>query len=124
MTGYAGERFGTVPEYLWARTPECAVLRRRDNSKWYALIMNIPRKYIGLEGDEITDILNVKCDQLMLGSLLQTEGFFPAYHMNKNSWISILLDGTVPERTIFRLIDMSYELAGGKKTRKGNAENK
>mgnify|MGYP002554662185 CR=1 FL=1 len=59
---------------------------------------------------EVVDILNVKCDPRMVGSLLGTTGFLPAYHMNKDKWISILLDGSVSKEEIFPLIDESYNL--------------
>lgn len=38
------------------------------------------------------------------------EGFFPAYHMNKENWISILLDGTVSADEIKPLLELSYQL--------------
>lgn len=112
---YVKENYGTDPEYLWEKTPEYAVLRRGDNSKWYAAVMNIPKRYLGIDSDEITDIINVKCDKLMLGSLLTEEGFYPAWHMNKNCWITAMLDGTVSESMIFMLTDMSFKLAGKKR---------
>ncbi len=38
---YIREKFNTVPDYPWAKSPECAVLRHKDSGKWYGLIMNI-----------------------------------------------------------------------------------
>lgn len=107
---YVKEKFGTEPEYLWAKFPNYAVLRNPSSSKWYAIIMDIKKQTLGLKGEEFVDILNVKCDPLMIGSLLDTEGYLPAYHMNKNNWVTILLDGSVPEKQIFSLIDLSYEM--------------
>jgi len=34
----------------------------------------------------------------------------PGYHMNKNHWNTIILDGTVPDKEIFSWIDHSYDL--------------
>lgn len=43
----------------------------------------------------------------------------PAYHMNKENWNSIILDGTVPEEDIKRMIAESYQLVRPKtKTQK------
>lgn len=56
------------------------------------------------------DVLNIKCDPMMIGSLRMKEGFFPAYHMNKENWISILLDGTVSADEIKPLLELSYQL--------------
>lgn len=57
---YANKKFGNIPEYLWFRFPQFAVLRHTDNGKWYAIIMDVPREKLGLAGSEKVDILNVK----------------------------------------------------------------
>ena len=112
---YAKEKFGTNPEYLWTKFPNYAVLRNSENSKWYAIIMNIPKRHLGLKGEEYIDILDVKCDPILIGSLLSNKGYFPGYHMNKANWITLLLDGAVPKDDVFNLIDLSYELTANKK---------
>lgn len=111
---YAKEKFNTDPEYLWIKSPNSAILRHCDNSKWYALITNISKKKLGMTEEEFTDILNVKCDPLLICSLLNDKGFFPAYHMNKKNWITILLDGSVSEDKIFKLLASSFELTNKK----------
>lgn len=110
---FAAETYQTKPEHLWQRMPEAAVLRH-PNGKWYGLVMPVPRDRFGLPEDAVSDVLNVKCDPLMLGSVLLQKGFFPAYHMNKSSWISILLDGTVPLARVTAALQMSYALVSGK----------
>ena len=52
-------------------------------------------------------ILNVKCDPMLAGALRAQEGFHPAYHMNKEKWLTIRLDGSVPDAEIEKLIDLS-----------------
>ena len=113
---YAAENFGTTPEYLWKSTPDAAVLRHRENGKWYGLLTDIPAEKLGLPSGRTVHILNVKCSPLETGSLLQKAGIFPAYHMNKTHWNSIILDGTVPVEDIKRMIGESYDLTKGKKT--------
>lgn len=108
---YAAENFGTTPEYLWKRTPDAAVLRHRENGKWYGLLMEIPAEKLGLPADRTVHILNVKCSPLETGSLLQKAGIFPAYHMNKTHWVTVLLDGTLPEPELFWLLQESYSLS-------------
>lgn len=112
---YANERFGDTPEYLWNKFPDYAVLRNKNNSKWYAVIMNIPKNRLNIKEDGNADIIDVKCSPLIIGTLLDKEGFFPAYHMNKENWITIILDGTVSENEIYSLIDVSYEITKNKK---------
>lgn len=109
---YVKKQYGTVPEYLWKESPESAVLRH-PNGKWYAVLMQVEKSRLGLEGDTKVDIIDVKCDPDMVGLLTQTYGFLPGYHMNKKYWITMLLDGTVSEAKILDFLDMSYDLIDG-----------
>ena len=79
--------------------------------------MDLPKSKLGLQGVELLDVVNFKCDPLLIGSLREEPGFFPAYHMNKDSWITVALDGSVPDDKIKMLLDMSYQ-ATVSKTRK------
>jgi predicted DNA-binding protein (MmcQ/YjbR family) len=110
ILSYVSQQYGTEPEYLWAKTPDCAVIRHRGNRKWYGIIMNVPRKTLGLPGEGIIDIINVKCSPAVREILLGEGRALPAYHMNKQHWISLPLDGSLVLETIFSLIDESYEL--------------
>ena len=107
--------YGTGPEHLWAQYPTYSVFRHPLSRKWYAIIMDIPKSRLGLEGDEPVTVLNLKCSPLMVGSLLSEPGFFPAYHMNKTSWISILLDGSVPDEKGVPLLELSYDSVAPKR---------
>ena len=109
---YVKKQYGTIPEYLWSSSPDSAVLRHQ-NGKWYAVIMNVERSKLGLDGDDTVEIMDVKCDPEMTGMIIQTYGFLPGYHMNKQHWITILLDGTVGESKILDFLDMSYDLIDG-----------
>ncbi len=107
--------FQTTPEYPWAKLPNYAVLRHNDNRKWYGLIADVTKDKLGLHSTETIDILNIKVDPILSGSLREEDGIFPAYHMNKGSWISILLDGTVDKDKIFFLLSISFDLTSAKK---------
>ena len=72
--------------------------------------MNVPRKTLGLPGEGRINILNVKCTPVIREILLSEGRALPAYHMNKQNWISLPLDGSVEAETIFSLIDESYDL--------------
>ena len=106
---YARETLGTQAEYLFASSPDCAVLRCRANRKWYGIIMRVGRDKLVRGGEGDVDILNVKCDPMMRASLLRKAGFFPAYHMNKTHWITMLLDGTVSVEELTGCLAMSYD---------------
>lgn len=119
VLAFAEERFGTKPEYLWSRTPDSGVLRC-GNGKWYAVIMDVDGRKVGLSEAGKVDVLNIKCSPMMTGSLLSVKGIVPAYHMNKESWVSIRLDGSVDIEQISSLLEMSHEIvcnAGGKISR-------
>ena len=80
---YIEDFYGTEPEYLWAKYPTYAVFRHSASRKWFAAVMELSRDKPGLPGGGCVDILNVKCDSVLIGSLLAEAGFFPAYHMKK-----------------------------------------
>lgn len=107
------QQYDTEPENPW--NDWNAVLRHKENNKWYGLIMEVSLDKFGLNSEAMVDVLNVKCDPILIGSLRTQPGFFPAYHMNKDKWISILLDGSAPEDEIKNLLALSYELTGKKK---------
>jgi len=115
---YVEREYGTIPDYPWDSEPNYAVLRHADNKKWYGLVFNAPSSKLGLGGVGMTDILNIKCDPILSGSLRLEKGFRPGYHMNHESWLTILLDGTVEAERIFPLLDMSYELTAKRKKKK------
>ena len=100
------EVYGTEPDYPW--NDGNAVLRHSENQKRYAVILEVNTKKLGLSDERMTDVVNVKCDPALVGSLRNKAGYFPAYHMNKENWISILLDGSVPMDEIQELVALSY----------------
>ena len=109
------DRYGAEPEYLWVKYPNTAAFRHPAGKKWFALITEAARNKLGLADERMADIINVKLDPIMIGSLLSEAGFCPAYHMNKSSWISILLDDTIPDDRIIQLVDLSYEAVAPKR---------
>ena len=123
LEAYILNHYSTEPDYPWADTPRAAVFRHAGNRKWFALMMEVPRDKLGLPGTEKFDIVNFKCDPILIASLRGETGIFPAYHMNKASWITAALDGSVPVETIELLLDVSYELTKPK-TRKKAANRK
>ncbi len=109
--------YSADPEYLWQDTPRSAVFRHSDNQKWFGALLEVSGRKIGLNTDAVVDILDVKCDPMLIGSLLEKPGYFPAYHMNKKHWLTVLLDGALPEEELRFLLDMSYELTAPKRVK-------
>lgn len=112
---YIFDTYGVKKESPWADDPESVIFRHRLNRKWFAIIMRIPRKRLGLADEEEADVMNVKCYPELIESLRFSDGFFPAYHMNKTHWISVLLDENADKERIKTLLDISYELTKGGK---------
>ena len=110
ILNYAFSTYGTEPEYPWESSPDNAVLRNMMSGKWYAIVMRVKRQILGLDGEGFIDVMNVKCDPILVGSLRLKNGFLPAYHMNKANWLTVSLDGSVPTERIKMLLDMSYRL--------------
>ena len=118
LEAYILNHYSTAPDYPWADTPRAAVFRHTGNRKWFALLMEVPRDKLGLAGTKKLDIVNFNCDPILISSLRGETGIFPAYHMNKASWITAALDDSVPAETIELLLDVSYELTKPKPHRK------
>ncbi|PWL44263.1 MmcQ/YjbR family DNA-binding protein [Christensenella sp. MSJ-20] len=111
---YIAGTYGVEPDFPWARFPNHMVFRHEQNRKWFALLMSIPGSKLGIPGDQTVDILNLKCDPLLTGSLRREPGFYPAYHMNKETWITAALDGSAEEERIKQLLHMSFYLTAPK----------
>ena len=74
---YVKKKYKATPEYLWRRYPNYVVFRHSDNNKWFGIIMDVPRKKLGLDGDECVDILNVNVQDTFLHfMLIQQNGYF------------------------------------------------
>lgn len=85
--------------------------------------MKVGRDKLGLPHPGEVDVLNVKCDPILIGSYRTQDGFFPAYHMNKENWLSIVLDEPKLDDSIKELVILSYSLTAPKKRkRKTDAE--
>ncbi|MBQ6109963.1 MAG: MmcQ/YjbR family DNA-binding protein [Alphaproteobacteria bacterium] len=94
----------------WRNDPEFVVVRHPDNKKWFGLIMPVPRKKLKLSGNGSVDVINLKTDPIVIGGFKNQNGILPAWHMNKSTWCSVVLDGTVPISDIQFLINVSFDL--------------
>ncbi|MDY4165989.1 MULTISPECIES: MmcQ/YjbR family DNA-binding protein [Eubacteriales] len=108
------ENYNAERDFPWLKYPNYEVFRHNNNQKWFALIMDVPKNKIGLQGTGLIDVVNFKCDTLLIGSLRCEPGFFPAYHMNKESWITVALDGSVSDDKIKMLLSESYDATAPK----------
>ena len=72
------ETYPASADRLWLQYPNYEVFRHSSNQKWVAVIMDLPKSKLGLQGEERIDAVNLKCGPILAGSLLMENGFFPA----------------------------------------------
>lgn len=108
---YVREKYGDELEFLWKKSPNNAIWRRKDTTKWYGAILTISRNKLGIDSDEIVEILNLRIHPEELEALLKSGNYYPGWHMNKKRWCTIILDSSVSTDEICRRIDESHSLA-------------
>ena len=109
------ERLNTEPDYPFAGDFVTAVFRRKDNLKWFAIVMTVEAQKLGVGAFGELDIVNLKCEEDDLKELIDRESILPAYHMNKKRWISVILDEQDDlDETIIELTQKSYKLTAPK----------
>ena len=106
---YCRGAYGTSPDYPFDDWMESAVLRHADNKKWYAIVLRVSRRKFGFDSDEVIDVVNLKLTAEMVGSFGVADGVYPAYHMNKLHWISVLLPD-VADDTVQFLVKVSFQI--------------
>lgn len=116
---YCLNTYGTSPDYPFDEDFETAVLRHSDNRKWYAIVMRVSRQKFDFDSDEVIDVVNLKLPLEMFGSFGSADGVYPAYHMNKLHWISVLLPDAADALIQF-LVNVSYEATKDKRKHRNN----
>lgn len=104
--------YGDKAEYLFEHD-DTAIFRKGTKKKWYAVVMNISKRKLGIDSDDKFYVLNIKLNPNEIALLVDYKGYFPAYHMNKKHWCSITLDETLCDDEIFFRITQSYALVKG-----------
>jgi predicted DNA-binding protein (MmcQ/YjbR family) len=97
-------------DHPFSKFPEYQVFRHEKSGKWFGLVMTVERDKLGLSGEGEIEIIDVKADPEEISILVHAPGYLPGYHMNKNHWIAILLDGSVADEQIFQMLENSYQL--------------
>ena len=118
---YCLDTYGTAADYPFDEDFETAVFRHANTRKWYAIMMRVSRRKFGFDSDECIDVVNLKLPIEMFGSFQAADGVYPAYHMNKTHWISVLLPDVQEELLAF-LVGASFEATREKKQKKTSEE--
>ena len=108
LIDFIKDYYGVTGDNPWQ--DDNIVFRHKHNKKWFALVMDIPKCKLGLSEEGSVSAVNLKCDTMLIGTLTQEKGIFKGYHMNKNHWITVCLDGSVEEERVKYLVDLSFDL--------------
>ncbi len=114
VVSYIGSRYGAAPEFLWEKTPDNAIFRDAASGKWYAALLTVAKRRVGLDEDGEAEVLNLKDTPERVTELLRQEGILPAYHMNKKHWYTVRLDGSIATEQIYQFIDNSHGAVRGR----------
>lgn len=107
---YIIHKYHDYPEFLWDKYPFFGIFRSKVNNKWYGIIMNVSFRKLGINSDKEVEVINIKVGSNDIHELLNIEGIYPGYHMNKKSWVSIVLNNTLSDEEIIKYLDKSYDL--------------
>ena len=109
---FVKEKYGIEAEYLFEDSPNVAVFRKKENKKWFVVVMKIDWKKLNVSNEGDVEIINLKVPPEEVKKLIEREDIYPAYHMNKKHWVSVCLNRTVLDSEVFNLIVKSYECSG------------
>ena len=74
--------------------------------------MKVKYRQLGLSGDEEVRVVNIKADENEIQKLIDRKSIFPAWHMNKKHWITVLLTAATDFEKLCELTEKSYALVG------------
>ena len=121
LAKFLAQEFSDQADHPFEKEP--SYLSFRVDGKWYALFFPLKGEKLGLDGEkaELTyDVVNLKVNPTQMDKLLKMDGVFPSYHMSKKTWVSLVLDETLPDQTIFELLSESRSLVAPKHLRKAS----
>lgn len=75
------------------------------------LVYKVMGKIFALTGlNNIQFAINLKCEQEYMQELRSRYAAVqPGYHMNKQHWNTVIVDGSIPNKEILAMVDHSYE---------------
>lgn len=111
---YASEVYDKAPETPFKKLPTYYVMKTSRKNKWYAVFIDITYDKLGVKCKDTIHIVNVKNHPEKIKNLIDYKQFFPAYHMNKKYWITVVLNKSTDVGLLKSLIDESYSIIENK----------
>lgn len=107
---YIKSKYGDEPEFLWDKFPTASAIRRKDNKKWYAVLQLVNLQKLGIDKNQMQEIV------VFRGSpdMVDNKNIFVGFHMNKKYWVSMILNENTDFELIKKCIDNSYILSANK----------
>ena len=109
LTAYVKKKYNVLPDYPWAKYPDYQVFRHKGSGKWFCLKMQVSGDKLGKEDTDLIDVINVKADPEFIRFVAGDHGFYPAYHMSKKHWVTIVLS-EVGDKEIIAALDTSFAM--------------
>ena len=108
---YIKDKYNSDLEFLWEKYDNDAVARNKINDKWFLALLTVKKNRFGDFNDDYVEVIDLRYQKDSIDDLIDNKKVYPGYHMNKNSWITIKLDGSINIEKIYELIDNSYNLS-------------
>ena len=111
---YIKDKYNDDLEFLWEKFVDNGIWRNKKNKKWYAALLTVKATYFDIDSNDIVEVIDLRYEKGKTSDIIDNKKVFPGYHMNKSSWITIKLDGTMDNLELFKLIDNSYNIINDK----------
>ena len=111
MIEFVRSTYGDELEFLWKKFTDNAVWRRKDSKKWYGAVLTVCKNKLGINSDEVVEIIDLRIKPEHMEEILSNENYYPGWHMNKKHWFTVILDDSVADEELFNHIKTSYEIA-------------
>lgn len=115
ITNLIKQKYGDEPEFLWEQFDGSAIFRNKNSNKWYAAILNVEGSKIAKHKKGTIEVIDLKLSPEHAANITQQQHYYKGYHMNKKFWISIILDNSVSDAEIMKLIEESYSFTEKRK---------
>lgn len=109
---FIAQEYGVKPDYLWDGDYISAALRHPDTKRWFGVLMRVPATKLNIDNEGDADILDIKLDPDFILQLQKNlpKQYFPAYHMNKKHWVTVLLSDRTDRKLLESLIHESFRI--------------